>query len=131
MTSSAAWIRVAPRIGVIKAMKSASTWRPKESISYLRIKIDLSAVFTSNEPIAGQFDRTVLTRKWVGWSCGSRSATCPSRIFGGARVLCFVQANSAVAVPQAIGQPVGFGRGGGWTDTPVARQPKGDTTVPL
>src|SRR5258708_28368190 len=56
---------------------------------------------------------------------------CPSRIFGGAEVLCFVQANSAVAVPQAIGQPVGFGRGGGWTDTPVARQPKSDIALTL
>src|SRR5260370_2423546 len=49
---------------------------------------------------------------------------CPSRIFGGARSLFFVQANSSIAGPQAIGQPAGFVRRHGWPHTPLSRQPK-------
>jgi hypothetical protein len=59
------------------------------------------------------------------------AANCPSRIFGGARVLCFVKRIQRSRSAAGIGQPVGFGWGGGWTDAPVARQPKSDTTVPL
>src|SRR5260370_6317586 len=49
---------------------------------------------------------------------------CPSRIFGGARVLCFVKRIHRSRSAASIGKPVDFGRGGGWPDAPVARQPR-------
>src|ERR1019366_5296417 len=56
---------------------------------------------------------------------------CPSRIFGGARVLCFIKRIHRGRGAGGSGQPVGFGGCGGWTDAPVARQPKSDPAVPL
>jgi len=49
---------------------------------------------------------------------------CPSRIFGGARVLCFVKRIHRGRSAAGIGRRVGGGGGEGWTGAPVARQPK-------
>src|SRR5260370_210435 len=54
---------------------------------------------------------------------------CPSRIFGGGRVLSFVKRIYLGRSAAGIGQPVGFGRNSDCTDAAVARQPKSDIAL--
>jgi hypothetical protein len=91
------------------------------------VQIDLAYALgeeIGNEEIPGRIKRKVGDEF-------KRRVDCPSRIFAEARVLCFVKRIQRSRGAGGIGQPVGFGWGGGWTDAPVARQPKSDTTVPL
>src|SRR5260370_41378883 len=57
------------------------------------------------------------------------TANCPSRKFGGGRVLCFVKRIYFGRSAAGIGQPVGFGRNIDCTDAAVAPQPKADIAL--